>query len=112
MCESQSPVMGRGRGTCRGLCVVCGQVTGRGVRHPCKLDDIRAVRRKSVDRGRSVVKKAEGRRKRNLSVLVGREGDEAQEQIVSGALTRIAESKGVKFRLKNMEGGGLGGQGK
>ena len=35
-CESQSPVMGRGRGTCRGLRVVCGQVTGRGVCHPCK----------------------------------------------------------------------------
>ena len=43
---------------------------------------------------------------------MGREGDEAQEQIVSGALTRIAESKGVIFRLKNMDGGGLGGQGK
>ena len=44
--------------------------------------------------------------------MVGREGEEAQEQIVSGALSRIAERKGVKFRLKQMEGGGMSGEGK
>ena len=31
-------------------------------------------------------------------------------QIVSGALSRIAMRKGAKFRLKQMEGGGVSGQ--
>ena len=111
-CEQQSPVRGSGRGSCRGVCGVCGQVTGRGLRHPCSPGDVKVAMQGRVARGRSVVRKAEGRRKRNLTVMVGREGEEAQEQIVSSALGRIAERKGVKFRLKQMGGGGLGGQGK
>ena len=47
-----------------------------------------------------------------MSLLVGKEEDNAQEQIVSVALSRIAERKGAKFRLKLMEGGGVSGQGK
>ena len=43
---------------------------------------------------------------------MGREEEDAQEQIVSGALSRIAMRKGAKFRLKQMEGGGVSGQGK
>ena len=42
--------------------------------------------------------------------MVGREGEEAEEKIVSGALSRFAERKGVKFRLKQMDSGGLRGQ--
>ena len=47
-----------------------------------------------------------------MSLLLGKEEDSAQEQIVSNALSRIAERKGAKFRLKLMEGGGVFGQGK
>ena len=47
-----------------------------------------------------------------MSLLLGKEEDSAQEQIVSDALSRIAERKGAKFRLKLLEGGGVSGQGK
>ena len=47
-----------------------------------------------------------------MSLLVDREEEDAQEQIVSGALSRIAMRKGAKFRQKQMEGGGVCGHGK
>ena len=68
-CESQSPVRGRGRGSCRGVCGACGQVTGRGLRHPCSPGDARAALQGRTERGRSIMRKAEGRRKRNLTVM-------------------------------------------
>ena len=47
-----------------------------------------------------------------MSLLLGKEEDSVQEQIVSDALSRIAERKGAKFWLKLLEGGGVSGQGK
>ena len=59
---------------------------------------------------RSLYRTIEARRKRNLSVMVGRESEEAQEQIVSSTIQRILEKKGDKrFRLKLMGGGGTEG---
>ena len=73
---------------------------------------MKAVKLGHVDRERSLVRSTITQRKRNLSLLVGKEEDNAQEQIVSVALSRIAERKGAKFRLKLMEGGRVSGQGK
>ena len=59
---------------------------------------------------RSLYRIFEARQKRNLSVMVERESEEAQEQIVSSTIQRILEKKGDKrFRLKLMEGGGTEG---
>ena len=49
-----------------------------------------------MDRARSLSPPTKNRRKRNLSVLLGKE-EKAQEQIVSEALGRIEEQKGIKF---------------
>ena len=47
-----------------------------------------------------------------MSLLVGKESEEAQEQIVSHTIQTIIERKGEKsFRLKLMEGGGSKGMG-
>ena len=111
-CKSQPPVTGRGRSSSRGLCSICGQVTGRGLSHPCRPGDLKMVKQGNVDQARSLVRNTKSRRKRNLSLLLGKEEDSAQEQIVSNVLSRIAERKGAKFRLKLLEGGGVSGQGK
>ena len=47
-----------------------------------------------------------------MSVLLGQEAEDSQEQIVSSALQRIMERKGESFRLKLVSGGGLAGTGK
>ena len=65
-----------------------------------------------MDGAHSLVRSTASRSKRNLSLLVGREEEDAQEWIFSGALSRIAMRKGAKFRRKQMEGGGVSGQGK
>ena len=65
-----------------------------------------------MDRARSLSPPTKNRRKRNLSVLLGKEEEKAQEQIVSEALGRIEERKGKKFRLRFMKGGGKGGESK
>ena len=44
-----------------------------------------------------------------MSVLVGREKEEAQEKIVSGVLKKIVERKGNNFHLKLLESGGKEG---
>ena len=108
-CETQ--LTAQRQGCCQGMCAICGQVTGCGLCHPCSPGDVQTVSQGRVDRAHSMIRSAVSRRKRNLSMLVGREGDEVQEQIVSGALSRIAERKGAKFRLKQMEGGGILWQG-
>ena len=105
-CEVQTAVSGRGRGRSRGICAVCGQVTGRGIQHPCSPRDVHAIRE---GRGRSLNRVVSGRRNRNLSVLVGREKEEAQEKIVSGVLKKIVERMGNNFCLKLLEGGGKEG---
>ena len=90
-----------------GVCVICLQITGRGIRHKCNAQERREVQ---AGRGRSCHRLAATRRKRNISVLVGREAQVAQEQIASSALQRIREAKGTnRFRMKLMEGGGRGG---
>ena len=111
-CELQPSVTGRGRSSSRGLCSICGQVTGRGLSHPCRPGDVKVVKQGNVDRAQSLEINTKRRRKRNLSLLLGKEEDDAQEQIVSEALSRISKRKGTKFRLKLMEGGGVCGQGK
>ena len=116
-CEVQEKVSGiRSRGTSHsslGMCVLCGQVMGRGIQHPCSQREIQAARcKRQVERSRSLCRKSTNRRKRNLSLLVGREEEEAQEQIVSSAVNNIALRKGLKFRLKQMQGGGIEGRGK
>ena len=67
-CEVQTAVSGRGRGRSRGICAVCGQVTGRGIQHPCSPRDVHAIRE---GQARSLDRVVSGRRNRNLSVLVG-----------------------------------------
>ena len=63
-----------------------------------------------VGRSRSSQRQVINRRKRNISVLVGREADDAQEQIVSSALQRVVENKGKNFWLKSATGGGFKGE--
>ena len=111
-CETDPPVMGRGRNSSKGLCCLCGQITGRGLSHPCRQVDIQAVKHGQADVAKSLDRSVVNRRKRNLSLLVGKEEEGAQEEIISVALNRIAERKGDKFRLKLMGGGGVCGQGK
>ena len=48
-CETQPPVTGRGRSSSRGLCSICGQVTGRGLSHPCRPGDLKMVKQGNVD---------------------------------------------------------------
>ena len=115
-CETLSKVPGlksRGvTGKSMGLCILCGQVTCRGKSHPYTKSQIKAARcQDRVNRGQSLERKCV-RRKRNLSLLVGRENDDAQEQIISSAINTIGLRKGHKFQLKRMGGGGMGGQGK
>ena len=43
-CETQPPVSGRGQGSCQGICIICGQVTGPGLCHPCSHGDVQALR--------------------------------------------------------------------
>ena len=59
-----------------------------------------------------MVRLAVGRRKQNVSVLVGCLEEEAQEQVVSVALNRIAERKGYKFCLRGIDDGGIAGSSK
>ena len=62
-CEKEPPVYGRGRGSCKGLCTICGQIVGRGLCHPCTSGDVMAVRQGHVSRARSMVRLAVGGRK-------------------------------------------------
>ena len=104
-CEKLEKVATKGGG----ICEICLQVTGRGIRHKCTARDRRDGQ---AGRGRSCHRLAANRRKRNISVLVGREAESAQEQITSAALHRIKEAKGHnRFRMKLMDGGGRGGMG-
>ena len=103
-CEMQEKVVKKGKGVCE----VCLQITGRGIRHKCTNRERRAGQ---VGRGRSTQRQVGSRRKRNLSVLVGMEANDAQEQIVSSALQRVRERKGDSFRLKSASGGGVKGEG-
>ena len=50
-----------------------------------------------MDRARSLSPPTKNRRKRNLSVLLGKEEERAQEQIVSEALARIEKWTGQNF---------------
>ena len=72
--------------------------------------------RKSIlgkpNRSQSSLRDLVGRRKRNLSLLVGRESEIVQKQIVSSAISRVMSKKGQKFRLKLMGAGGTRGIGK
>ena len=52
------------------------------------------------------------KRKRNLSVLVGREAEEVQEQIVGEALKKVVMRKGDRLRLKEIGPGGWLGRAK
>ena len=52
------------------------------------------------------------KRKRNMSVLVGMEAEEVQEQIVGEALKKVVMRKGEELRLKEMGPGGMAGKGK
>ena len=107
-CELQPTLKQSGMGC--GLCLICGQMTGRGLSHPCTVKNQRIA--KHVGRSRSMAQNSvQNRKKRNLSVLVGREKNEAVEQIVGKALKNIAARKGKNFRLRQMEGGGFEGKG-
>ena len=84
----------------------------RGIRHPCSKAMVRLARQGRVSRSRSLTRGVAARRKRNLSLLVGKESEEAQEQIVSHTIQTIIERKGEKrFLLRLMEGGGSKGMG-
>ena len=62
-CEKEPPVYGLGRESCKGLCTICGQIIGHGLRHPCTSGDVMAVRQGRVSKAHSVVRLAVGRRK-------------------------------------------------
>ena len=79
------------------MCVVCGQIIGQGIRHACSPRDQLTARQARVDRGRSLDRSTKNRRKRNLSLLVGREEEKVQEQIISETFNRIGERKGEMF---------------
>ena len=98
-CEVQPSVPNRikGQGSARGMCVICGQIIGRSIRNTCSPRDQLTARQARVDRGRSLDHSTKNRRKRNLSLLVGREEEKVQEQIISAAFNRIAERKGERF---------------
>ena len=73
---------------------------------------VRLARQGRVSRSWSLTRGVAARRKRNLSLLVGKESEEAQEQIVSHTIQTIIERKGEKrFWLRLMEGGGSKGIG-
>ena len=104
-CEVQERSVRKGQGVCE----ICLQITGRGIRHKCTAKE---RKERQAGRGRSSHRLAANRRKRNLSVLVGREAESAQEQITSDALQRIRGIKGSNsFSMKSMSGGGIGGMG-
>ena len=89
--------------------MICGQIIGRGIRHACSCRYQLTARQARVDRGRSLDRLTKNRRKRNLSLLVGREEEKVQEQIISEAFNRIAERKGERFRINLIKGSGKGG---
>ena len=107
-CEVQPPILDSMCGSARRMCVICGQITGRGIPHGCSPRDQHTARQSRVDRARSLSPPTKNRRKRNLSVLLGKEEERAQEQIISEALGRIEEHKGLML----MKGGGKGGESK
>ena len=111
-CEVQPRILNSMCGSARRMCATCGQIIGRGIPHGCSSRDQHTARQSRVDRARSLSPPTKNRRKRNLSVLLGKEEERAQEQIVSEALGRIEEQKGKKFQLMLMKGGGKGGESK
>ena len=96
-CEVQPPILDSMCGSARRICYICGQITGQGIPHGCSPRDQHTTRQSRVDRARSLSPPTKNRRKRNLSVLLGKEEKRAQEQIVSEALGRIEERRGKKF---------------
>ena len=96
-CEIQPPILNSMCDSARRMCIICGKITGRGIPHGCSSRDQHTARQSRVDRARSLSPPTKNRRKRNLSVLLGKEEEKAQEQIVSEALGRIEESKGNNF---------------
>ena len=105
-CEVQAKVLERGSK----VCPICLQITGPAIRHGCSKAQVRQARLGRLPQGRSSQRSVPARRKRNLSLLVGREAQVAQEQITSSALQRIREAKGTsRFKMKLMKGGGRGG---
>ena len=69
-CEIQQKVIKKSKSVCE----ICLQLTGRGIRHKCSDKDMRKVH---VGRSRSSHRPVINRRKRNISVLVGSEADDA-----------------------------------
>jgi len=96
-CQKQPPILDSMCGSARRLYVIYGQITGQGTHHGCSPRDQHTARQNRIDRGRSLSPPTKNRRKRNLSVLLGKEEKRAQEQIVSEALGRIEEWKGKIF---------------
>ena len=93
-CEVQPPVVVRDKG----LCTVCLQITGRGIRHRCSRSQVQQGRERCHSSERDMVRK----RKQNLSVLVGMEAKEVQEQIMCEALTQVMVRKDNNLRLKEI----------
>ena len=106
-CEVQ-PSVGSRSARRHGVCGNCLQLTGKGITHSCSRSQVRESRGRGLSIQREVVR----RRKGNLSMLVGREAEEVQEQIVSVTLKQVVERKGNKLRLKEMGPGGKAGMGK
>ena len=96
-CETQPKVTDHGSR----FCPICLQIMGRGIKHGCSKMDMRLARIGRLPRGRSSQRRVQRKTKRNLSVMVGRETVETQEQIVSNAMQRVIERKGPGFRLSS-----------
>ena len=98
-CEVQPHVPNRirGQGSARGTCVICGHVTGQGIRHACSPRDQLTARQTRVGRGRSLDCSTKNRRKRKLLMLVGNEEEKVKEQIISESFNIIAVIKGERF---------------
>ena len=92
-CEIQDRVS-RSRRRTRSICPGCLQITGPGLSHSCS----RRVKRNtshSIDNISSREKIR--RRKRNMSLLIGRWADQEQEHIVGSVLSKLRTRKGEQF---------------
>ena len=108
VCEIQDQVSRKRRST-RSICSGCLQITGPGLNHSCSR---RVKQNASHNMDNISSQEQTRRRKRNMSILIGREATQEQEHIVGSVLSKLRTRKGEQFGLKNSYGGGKGGFGK
>ena len=90
---------------CNGICLIGLQSSSQGIRHNCKKSDTRRFKL-GKERARSSQRITTRKRKRNMSLLIGQEAEDVQEQIASFAIKNMVERKGNTLRLKEIGPGG------